>query len=283
MYQLIATVLVILTVLACVSKPQLHKNVFIYDSNYTVVETEESPQELKNLPTMVVAQDTETFKTPKTEHKVTVQETSSKVKPQKTEKSVVKNQPQTTKQETVAVQQQAVKTAETDNPLLSILSKKETTPKTEVSEVKTETKQEPAKVVQTNTEPKQTQTVSQTEKERQELILWNVWRSNLQNRIMQDTKLPIIPEGVIFRFKFDVDKYGKISNVQTWSMTPAYTPYAIQYIAPVIRSYQGREILNFPEGSNRVSTTVEGGWKISKTAKYSTPADYKDSEKVISK
>ena len=98
---------------------------------------------------------------------------------------------------------------------------------------------------------------------------------------MSDVKLPIMPEGTIFKFSFDVDRYGKISNVKTWSLTPAYTPYAIQYIAPVIRGYQGRDILNFPEGSNRFSTTVEGGWKISQTAKFSTPEDFKDAERVI--
>ncbi|MBO7672038.1 hypothetical protein J6S88_01375 [bacterium] len=259
--------------MACVTKPQLHKNVFIYDSNYTVVEQEMTPTETKNLPTMAVTQETTQKAVPKTEQQVTKQTTPAKT------------QPKTVKQDIVSPYVQTVHKTEEKNPLTDILSKKEVAPQKEVTVAKNETKQEPVTVVQAKSEPQKAtvQTMSQAEKERQELILWNVWRSNLQNKIMQDTKLPIIPEGVIFRFKFDVDKYGKISNVQTWSLTPAYTPYAIQYIAPVIRSYQGREILNFPEGSNRFSTTVEGGWKISKTAKYSTPADYKDSEKVISK
>lgn len=97
---------------------------------------------------------------------------------------------------------------------------------------------------------------------------------------MTDVKLPIVEQGTVFRFKFDVDKYRKISNLSTWSTSPQYTPYAIQYIAPVIKSYQGRSILDFPAGSNRMVTTVEGGWKISQTSKYSTPADYKDIEKI---
>lgn len=127
------------------------------------------------------------------------------------------------------------------------------------------------KIVET---PKKVLTIQQEE------IQWNIWRSNLQNQIMKDTKLPIIPQGTIFKFSFNVDKYGKISNVQTWSLTPTYTPFAIQYIAPVIRSYQGKAILNFPTGSNRVSTTVEGGWKISTNARYTTPNDYNDSEVI---
>ncbi len=286
MYKIIAAILLILTIFVCVEKPQMHKTVFVYDSNYTVVEDKTPKEEIKNIPTMVVNQQKEEKTYPKTEKIITEQKNPVKISKPQVEKTVNPIvQPQTVKQETVAQQPKVAKTTETQNPLLNVLTKKETTPKTNVETEKVETRPEPAKVVEKTVEQKKPspQTISQAEKERQELILWNVWRSNLQNKIMHDTRLPIIPEGIIFRFQFDVDKYGKISNVQTWSLTPAYTPYAIQYIAPVIRSYQGREILNFPEGSNRFSTTVEGGWKISKTAKYSTPADYKDSEKVISK
>ena len=114
----------------------------------------------------------------------------------------------------------------------------------------------------------------------QEEIAWNKWRSNLNNQIMKDSKLPTMPNGIIFKYKFTVDKYGKVSNVQTSSTTPGYTPYAIQFIAPVIRSYQGRAILNFPAGSNRTSTEVSGAWKISSNARLSTPDDFNDIEKI---
>ena len=116
----------------------------------------------------------------------------------------------------------------------------------------------------------------------EEEIAWNKWRSNLYNHIMRDAgaKLPNMPNGIIFKYSFNVDKYGKITNVQTWSTTSGYTPYAIQYIAPVIRSYQGRTILNFPTGSNRVTTEVTGAWKISSNQKYSTESNFNDIEKV---
>ena len=255
MYQAISTILIILTILACVTKPQLHKTFFVYDSSYKITETKTTDED-KDLPKMAVSQQVEKTTLPKTETKVTVNTTPQKAT-------------QTKKQNSQT--QQTVKNSDNIS-------------KTKPAETKSaETKTQPKATVQpkTTSVKQNTQTISQTEKERQEIIMWNVWRSNLQNKIMQDTKLPIMPEGIVFRFVFDVDKYGKISNVQTWSLTPAYTPYAIQYIAPVIRSYQGREILNFPEGSNRISTTVEGGWKISKQARFSTPADFKDSEKVI--
>lgn len=114
----------------------------------------------------------------------------------------------------------------------------------------------------------------------EEEIAWNKWRSNLNNQIMRDSKLPTMPNGVIFKYKFTVDKYGKVSNVQTWSPASQYTPYAIQFIAPVIRSYQGHSILNFPTGSNRVTTEVTGAWKISSNERYSNPSDYNDIEKI---
>jgi len=114
----------------------------------------------------------------------------------------------------------------------------------------------------------------------EEEIAWNRWRSNLQNQIMKDSKMPNMPTGTVFKFSFTVDKYGKVTNVKTWSATPQYTPYAIQYIAPAIRSYQGHSILNFPTGSSRVTTEVTGGWKIATSAKYSTPQDFNDIEKV---
>ncbi len=150
------------------------------------------------------------------------------------------------------------------------------TPKTTTVKLNKTTKSTPVKI----DEKKQITFPKKVLTEQQEEIQWNIWRSNLQNQIMKDVKLPIIPQGTIFKFEFDVDKYGKVSNVQTWSATNAYTPYAIQYIAPVIRSYQGHSILNFPQGSNRTQTHVIGGWKIASNVKYSTPKDYNDTEKI---
>ena len=153
---------------------------------------------------------------------------------------------------------------------------------------KTVTKSQPVQQTKTayNPQPVQQQkTVSAPQPVKvltaqEEEIAWNRWRSNLQNQIMKDSKLPNMPNGTVFKFSFTVDKYGKVTNVKTWSTTPQYTPYAIQYIAPAIRSYQGHSILNFPTGSSRVTTDVTGGWKISTSAKYSTPQDFNDIEKV---
>lgn len=148
-----------------------------------------------------------------------------------------------------------------------------------VAKAPTVTKEEIKKVVQPKVE--KVQASQTTNKLTQEEIAWNVWRSNLQNQIMQDVVLPNVPMGTVFKFTFEVDKYGKISNVQTWSLDKTYTPMAIEHIAPVIRGYQGRAILNFPSNSNRITTKVEGGWRISDKSVFSTPMDYNDTEKVI--
>lgn len=268
LFTLIAGILGLTTIGICALQPQMHKTFFVYNSDYVIVEPADKVEVVKNLPTQVNQPQKE-------EKKVTVQKVVKSV-PKTTqkpvEKKIVKNSPQPVQK--IQTSQQTV------NPLLSMLKETSTTESAQQKVVEKNVQTALQSVKKEETKPA-AKTVTEEEKARQEVILWNKWRSNLQNKIMSDVKLPIMPEGTIFKFSFDVDRYGKISNVKTWSLTPAYTPYAIQYIAPVIRGYQGRDILNFPEGSSRFSTTVEGGWKISQTAKFSTPEDFKDAEKVI--
>ena len=268
LFTLIAGILGLTTIGICALQPQMHKTFFVYNSDYVIVEPADKVEVVKNLPTQVNQPQKE-------EKKVTVQKVVKSV-PKTTQKPVekksVKNSPQTVQK--IQTSQQTV------NPLLSMLKETSTAEIGQQKVVEKKVQTAPQSVKKEETKPA-AKTVTEEEKARQDVILWNKWRSNLQNKIMSDVKLPIMPEGTIFKFSFDVDRYGKISNVKTWSLTPAYTPYAIQYIAPVIRGYQGRDILNFPEGSNRFSTTVEGGWKISQTAKFSTPEDFKDAERVI--
>lgn len=243
-FTLITTLLIITSLCIGVFKPQMHKTVMIYDSDYKIVESAPKVETVKNIPTQ--------SNTPKVETK------TSKIKQESKKNTSTNKVTQTVKKEPKKVQQENTK-----------------------NETKTVTlPQSIQQIVQNKTEPAK-EVVQIQEETEEELILWNKWRSNIQNSIMNDVNLPYIQEGTIFRFSFEVDKYGKITNIKTWSLTPNYTPYAIQYIAPVIRSYQGRSILEFPTGSNRFSTIVEGGWKISKITKYSTPEDYRDTEKVI--
>ena len=275
--QLLLILLIVSTFSICVTKPDLHKNVIVYDSDYTLVTEEEVKTATKEIPVMEmpvnpVEKTTENTKnvgqampdknliskTTKVETKTnptqtkTVKQTVSKPQMQTVIKPVTKTVQKPVVKEVVKIEQPKVEQKVTVNP----------TPQSPPSRVGEASR-------------------SKVLTPQEETIAWNIWRSNLTNKIMQDTKLPNIPNGTVFQFSFTVDKYGKVTNVQTGANPANYTPYAIQYIAPVIRSYQGRSILNFPEGTARISTQVTGKWRISNSEKFSTPQDYNDIEKVI--
>ena len=262
----ILILVITVTLCVCIIKPDMHKNVIVYDSDYTLVTEDEVKTEIKEIPVMEVpakpAEKTivvEKKSEPKTTN-LTKQTTNVK------QQIVKKTAPVTVQQQTVAKPQ----TQTVTKPVTTTLQKP-----VEKEVIKVETPKIEQKVIEKPVEQPKVMT------QQEETIAWNKWRSALTNKIMQDTRLPDIPTGVLFQFSFTVDKYGKISNVQTGANPANYTPYAIQYIAPVIRSYQGRSILNFPEGTARTSTQVTGKWRISNTEKYSTPQDYNDYEKVI--
>ena len=258
---------IVATVLICTVQPDLHKNLIVYDSDYTLVTEQEVTTETKEVPVMEMpAKPVE--KTTVVEKKV-----EPVVKTTKTQTTSVKQQTKTTPKQTTTAKQTVTKpqTKTVTKPVTTTVTKPQVVQQTQ----KTETPKVEQKTEVKAVEPPKTLT------QQEETIAWNKWRSALTNQIMQDTKLPPIPNGVLFQFSFTVDKFGKITNVQTGANPSSYTPYAIQYIAPVIRSYQGRSILNFPEGTARTSTQVTGKWRISSTEKYSTPQDYNDVEKVV--
>ena len=305
--QILLILAIISTICICTLKPQMHKSVMVYNSDYKLVPTQEIEIEQQNIPVMEQPVKPQTSVV-KIENQVQPQTTTVHVQPVKiTQTKAPVKKTVTTKSQPVKVVQNNIKSAKTNivqapkidtqkilNNNQKILQEKQIqTTSTPVKSSNTQVAKVPVPVqTKTVTTAPKTVTVAQkpavrisqpTQKvltAREEEIAWNIWRSNLQNKIMQDTKLPYIPMGTIFRFSFDVDKYGKISNIQTWSDTPKYTPHAIQFVAPVIRSYQGRSILNFPQGTNRTSTKFVGAWKISTSSKYSTPQDYNDIEKI---
>lgn len=264
--QILLILLIIATFSICAIQPDLHKNIIVYDSDYTLVSEQEVTTETKNVPVMEMpAKPTQT--TVKIEKKVEPVHKTTKTQGVSTQK-VVKTVPKQTTTQKQTVTKPNVQT--TSKPVTTTVVKpvEAQAKKVEVPKVKQVTVSKPIE---------QPHVMTQQE----ENIAWNKWRSNLTNQIMQDTRLPDIPAGTVFQFSFNVDKFGKISNVQTGANPANFTPYAIQYIAPVIRSYQGRSILNFPEGTARTSTQVTGKWRISNTQKYSTPQDYNDVEKII--
>ena len=270
---ILAVLLLAATALMATFAPKMHKSIFLYDSGL-----------------QIALQKTENVQTKVTQTKINT--VKQQLKPQKTLVAVNDNIVDTAVNIVNTPQKLSPKAVNIEQQPANIQQQKQTT-KSSAPQT-TKSKQQPAKTIPQPAGKKVTQTETKQEvkkqtaqsvktaaqKEQEELILWNKWRSDLQNRIMQDAKLPIVQQGTVFRFAFDVDKYGKITNISTWSDNAMYTPYAIQYIAPVIRSYQGRDFMNFPTGSNRVTTRVEGAWKIADKTTYSTPADFKDVEKI---
>jgi len=253
------------------------KNITPIKNNITPTSTKVNFNQTKVTPTKVTPTQTKinTTNVKPSNTKVTTQS------PQIDLQRIVNNAQKAAQNQQQPVQTQTPKPTTTPKPITTTASTTKTTPPT-VKTTTTAQTPKPATSATAQTPKPVSATSGQniTLTAAEEEIAWNRWRSNLQNSIMRDVNMPVVPNGTIFRFTFDVDKYGKVSNVQTWSDTKSYTPYAIQFIAPVIRSYQGHSILNFPTGSRRVTTHFEGAWRTSTSSKYSTPNDYNDIEKV---
>jgi hypothetical protein len=116
--------------------------------------------------------------------------------------------------------------------------------------------------------------------EAEEIIAWNKWRSDFQNRVMKDSNVSA-PMGTIFYFTCVVDKFGNISNINTWAVPQDYTPEAKQRIKPAIANLQGQSILKFPQGTKRTTVTInDGKFGISFSERFSSPGDFSDYERV---
>ena len=183
-FQILLILAVIGTFVVAATKPQMHDSVMIFDSAYQIVEQESVKEENPKTTVITQVQQTPVEETRVVEVPVA---TTSANKIEKVKTTVVKQiEPQKT---------QVVKKVE------------QKIPEKVVTQVKQETKPIQKQVVQ---EPKQIQ----IQQEQSEEVQWNIWRSNLQNQLMKDVKLPILPKGTVFKFSFDVDKYGKLLSVQ---------------------------------------------------------------------
>ena len=116
--------------------------------------------------------------------------------------------------------------------------------------------------------------------EQEEIIAWNVWRSNINNQIMADSKIDFAPLGTIFTFTFVVDKFGNVSNINVSCSNPQFMDVARNDVKPAIQRLQNKPILNFPRGTKRASTVVKGMFAIGTTEKYYSPNDFSDYERV---
>lgn len=281
----------ILTTAITMIKPKMHKAV-VFSPKQTIVE---------NIPEQITEQETQIVHIQQYEEDKNIE-----FKPQKTEFSEQiikrKEQPfqsvQQSKQPQQKIQQQNkdIKVSEPKpqtqqkqkyelpKSVMDIVNNK--APQTKQPDVIARTSEPTAKPKPADT-PKPQQVQPAPEKvqnnapltEAEEIIVWNKWRSDLQNKVMRDSRVAA-PKGTVFRFSFTVNKFGQISNLKIWSDTPAYTNYAVQSLKPLLLSYQGKPILNFPARTKRITTNVQGAFVISNQDRLTSPKDYNDIERV---
>lgn len=118
---------------------------------------------------------------------------------------------------------------------------------------------------------------SKNKKMYEEELAWNVWRSNIQNKLM-DTSRIRGDYGEWFIFSFNVSKSRQISRIMIYSSSG--DSYSEKSIEKAILNLQGTKILEFPQGTKRTSTVFEGGFIIDTHVQYSRPEDYDDYERV---
>lgn len=229
--------------------------------------------------------------TPKTTTKVVQTQTSPKeVKVQENKTSqiellqrVLKNSENADVVKQTPIATNTTKTTKTTQPKTTQTSKT-TQPKT-TQTVTTQPKtvqQPPQKTVEQKPvqQPKSSSNPYMTEQE--EIIAWNIWRSNIQNTIMKNsTDAARAPLGTTYSFTFIVDKFGNVSNIKVECNNPDYMHLARNSVKPAISALQKKPILNFPKGTKRTSTVFTGYFMIGVTESYSTPANYSDYEKVV--
>ncbi len=113
---------------------------------------------------------------------------------------------------------------------------------------------------------------------REELIAWNIWRSNLQNKIMELSDVDA-DYGTIFFFSFKVDENRNITNVKVTATTRSGRENILA-VRKAINKTNHKDILAFPKGTKRKMVDFTGGFIMGTYEQYSSPSDYHDFERV---
>lgn len=274
---IIKIVLIVLFILfsayAFLTDSKMHMPVIVTGTNYQISEQPQRTQKSEVKPKYNVQPVTQEIKTTTApQQKVIVQVIEEHVKTQPKTIQTTKQQPATV----TKVVSQPVQTTSTQNSNQELLDRILKNAEKPVAE------QEKPKVQQPTRPAQQVKTVKIEDKpltEEEEIIVWNKWRSDLQNQVMRDSKISA-PYGTTFNFSFTVDKNGNVSNINTWSDDNNYTPLAKRVIKPILTSYQHTAILKFPARTKRTIVNVTGGYTMSNTDRYSTPGDYSDYERI---
>lgn len=270
---------IILTVFTIKIHPEMHQPMIIEDADFKLTRISDT---LENIPTTPVTN-------PSQEKNVQVvelppqqnQQQQFEQQPQRQTKIVETNTPKSqqkqvnVKPETSQLElleriiknaDQSVETPQQPKTVQKPVSQPVTKP------AETVKPQQPKQVQQSNKNPYMT--------EQEEIIAWNKWRSNIQNRIMKDSQIDYAPLGTAFMFTFIVDKFGNVSNIKVECSNPNFAAVARNNVKPAISALQRKPILNFPRGTQRTSTVVTGIFLIGTQERYSTPDDFSDFERI---
>jgi len=268
-------IFIISTTLVCIFKPKTHKPI-VFENRIFKLSMMTNSAEAETSATKIIAVDLNNSE--KTEKIQNVEKIDKKEKTQNASKTVAQKPSVTTKTTNSVKQSKPTVSQKSENK--SLKNKNNVEPSKPNQTVKKEhntTVEKPKKeeVQQKQPEPKTEKVLTEEE----EIIAWNKWRSDLQNKLMKDSKISA-PIGTSFMFSFTVDKYGNVSNLKTWSNNPSYTPLAVRVLKPILLGYQKTAVLEFPTGSKRIITNAEGGFTMAHSSRYASPSDYNDYERV---
>lgn len=113
-------------------------------------------------------------------------------------------------------------------------------------------------------------------------IDWNTWKSNFINQIIDDSmyihSLDDYELGSWFYYSFNVDKYGRISNITIRSMQ--LSPMDKGRIRKLIKSYEYQDITVFPANTQKTMAKVDAVVMLGNSEKKSRPSDFNENEQI---
>ena len=286
---------IIATVLTVALHPKLHNPMIIEDANFELVEetSDNQPVVTEINPTIVQTQEVQVVEQPQTKNIQQIVYEEPRTQTKTVQVKNIQSQPKK-----IEVQTASNPVDKSQSELIrKVLHNVQNVNTTEQEPIKKEIKVEVPQQVKPQQQVKIEQPVKQQQvvkveqpvktssnpymTEEEEIIAWNVWRSNLHNQIMKDSNIAGSMYGTIFSFSFIVDKFGNISNIKVTANPSVYMDVARTGVKPAIANLQNKSILNFPRGTKRTSTVVTGKFMVSNVNKFSTPKEYSDYERVV--
>lgn len=113
-------------------------------------------------------------------------------------------------------------------------------------------------------------------------IDWNTWKSNFINQIIDDSmyikSLDNYDVGSWFYYSFNVDKYGRISDITVKSMY--LSSIDKDRIRKLIKSYEYKDITVFPANTRKTTAKVDAVVMLGNSEKKARPSDFNENEQI---